>query len=180
MLIDVVCDHCGRTFQRERGELNRNGTKGRKRYCSRSCAGKCMVSHFGDKRKWDHLVSGRFTDEYSKFRVFLHRIGRRKKECNITVEDLKAQWEKQDGKCPYTGWLLQTPAHTRELRPIVPDAASLDRIDSSKGYIKGNIEFVCLMAQYAKNGFSREDVFTFCREVANLHSGGTNEQKDRV
>jgi hypothetical protein len=43
--------------------------------------------------------------------------------------------------------------------------ASLDRIDSTKGYIKGNVEFVCLAINYAKNKFSKEDTLTFLNEI---------------
>jgi hypothetical protein len=42
-----------------------------------------------------------------------------------------------------------------------PDRASLDRIDSKKGYVRGNVEFISLMAQYAKNEWSRGDVEKF-------------------
>jgi hypothetical protein len=43
--------------------------------------------------------------------------------------------------------------------------ASLDRIDSSKGYIEGNIEFVCLAINYAKNGFSKEETQNFIKMI---------------
>lgn len=47
-----------------------------------------------------------------------------------------------------------------------PYQASLDRIDSSKGYIEGNVEFVCLAVNYAKNGFSKEQMIEFFGKVA--------------
>lgn len=43
--------------------------------------------------------------------------------------------------------------------------ASLDRIDSSKGYIKGNVEFVCYAINLAKNSFTRDEMKEFLKEV---------------
>jgi hypothetical protein len=43
--------------------------------------------------------------------------------------------------------------------------ASLDRIDSSKGYIKGNVEFVCLAINFAKNDFKKEEMKSFIKEI---------------
>ena len=43
--------------------------------------------------------------------------------------------------------------------------ASVDRIDSSKGYIKGNIQFVSLVAQYAKNMWDEKELYNFCEAV---------------
>lgn len=51
--------------------------------------------------------------------------------------------------------------------PKTPDRASLDRIDSSIGYVKGNIQFISLIAQFAKNDFSDTEVINFCKAVAN-------------
>ena len=48
-----------------------------------------------------------------------------------------------------------------------PDRASLDRIDSSRGYIKDNIQFVSLIVQYAKNDWEGEVVFEFADAVKN-------------
>lgn len=43
--------------------------------------------------------------------------------------------------------------------------ASLDRIDSSKGYVKGNVEFVCLLINMAKNSYSKKEVSSFFEEM---------------
>ncbi|MEO1762237.1 MAG: hypothetical protein AAFR83_09750, partial [Cyanobacteria bacterium J06629_18] len=45
------------------------------------------------------------------------------------------------------------------------DRASVDRIDSSIGYIRGNIEFVAVIANFAKNVFTKQDVIEFCHDV---------------
>ncbi len=44
--------------------------------------------------------------------------------------------------------------------------ASLDRIDSSKCYTPSNIQFVCLIANYAKNNFLESEMLEFCKAVA--------------
>jgi hypothetical protein len=47
---------------------------------------------------------------------------------------------------------------------------SLDRIDSNKGYIKDNIQFLSLIAQFAKNKFEEKDVIEFCKSVVDYQN----------
>ena len=111
------------------------------------------------------------TKEEGRFRTILNNIirnngkngrSRIKKEINLTTEDIKNVWEKQNGICPYTGWKLNL---TRSGKAKAKQA-SLDRIDSKKGYIKGNIQFVALMANLAKNTFEEEELISFCKAVS--------------
>jgi len=182
MKIEIECCVCKRKFYRNQAEVNRNARIGRKTYCSLKCSGKGNVVNIpeemrkGDVSKIRPYIYNR-QDEYSMFRVFMHRINLRKKdrnkECNLTLKDLKEQWEKQKGICPYTGWQLKTPKNTdtKEAIPRTTDMASLDRMDSTKGYLKGNIEFVSLIAQYAKNNFEKTQVLDFCKAVTNNWKG---------
>lgn len=48
-----------------------------------------------------------------------------------------------------------------------PYQASLDRIDNNIGYMKGNIRFVSLIYNYAKNNFTDNDVAKFCQNFLN-------------
>lgn len=86
----------------------------------------------------------------------------------ITLEDMKKQWEKQKGICPYTGWKLILKENSKRGR-TTPTQASLDRVDSSRGYVKGNIQFVSLMANYAKNCFDDDFLIYFCKCVSRKH-----------
>lgn len=85
-------------------------------------------------------------------------------KCEVDVTYLKELWEQQNGICPYTGikmLLPETSAHI--LRS--PKKASLDRINSSKDYIRGNVEFVCCAINLAKNSFTREQMKEFIAEI---------------
>ena len=47
-----------------------------------------------------------------------------------------------------------------------PELCSLDRIDPNKGYIKGNVEFVCLFINLGKTNFSKEQVVSFLGNIS--------------
>jgi hypothetical protein len=61
--------------------------------------------------------------------------------------------------------LPTTPEWHRTKHNMNPRQPSLDRIDSSKGYIEGNVEFVCVSINYAKNGFSKQQMIDFIKEI---------------
>jgi hypothetical protein len=109
------------------------------------------------------------SDEFSPFRGHLKNIRmhckKSSKENTLTLQELKAQWERQAGICVYTGWPMKNPQSTSHILPHTIDRASVDRIDSSKGYTKDNIQFVCVIAQYAKHSFSENELLSFCRAV---------------
>lgn len=107
-------------------------------------------------------------DEFSPFRSFLN-VGRatfKKHKIKIDVEYLKKVWETQKGICPYTGIkmiLPRTSSHKNAKKSMM--RASLDRIDSSKDYIVGNVEFVCQAINTAKNNYTKEDMKNFLRSI---------------
>jgi hypothetical protein len=118
-------------------------------------------------------------DEYSPFRRHLISARRRansaNRECTITLEYLKNIWENQGDRCIYTGWLLDNPECTNYDNPLHPKRASLDRIDSGLGYIPGNVQFICAMANYAKRDFPEAAFLEFCQAVVEFHDTKTNQ-----
>jgi hypothetical protein len=100
-------------------------------------------------------------------RLARRRIKLNGRECNITLEYLKALWEQQDGRCVYTGWELENLEATSlwDNHKLHPRTASLDRIDSTLGYVPGNVQFVSVMANYAKRDFLESQLLEFCKAV---------------
>lgn len=95
----------------------------------------------------------------------------RKGPTDLTAEYLKDLWDQQQGRCPFSGWALQLPDSTRKWRVKVPACASLDRIDSTRGYFRGNVRFVALMANYARSSFEDDALVEFCRAVMTFRVG---------
>ena len=171
-MIKLRCTQCGGEFERSAVEARRNGKKGREVFCSRTCMGIHHNKNCSNTKRSGHCQ----IDEFSPFRKFMGSVKVREREnrggrslgYNITLQDLKDQWEAQDGVCPYTGWKLQLPATRTTWHPNTPHylRASIDRIDSDVGYMKGNIQFCALMANTAKSNLLGEDLIKFCKAVA--------------
>lgn len=174
-MLKIKCSFCEKEFERYERDVVYRQKQGMRNYCSLICVGKQNNSQLEKPPKGvihPNLIAhttGKLP--LTNFRYFLRSVkGRRsKKECSITLEDLLEQWDKQNGICPYTGWEMDNSPRCsvtcKNAKKYYFKQASLDRIDSSKGYIKSNIQFICLIAQYAKNQFKNEELFEFCSAV---------------
>tara|TARA_R110002073_G_scaffold107271_3_gene241845 strand:+ start:5518 stop:6036 length:519 start_codon:yes stop_codon:yes gene_type:complete len=153
--ITLECSSCGKSFERALGEYKRTNVKGgRKPYCSLKCSGKESNSHL---EKWTSETNPRGMikkkDEYSPYREHMRKVNQRKrdsgKEVEVDKEYLKEIFEQQKGICIYSGVELQHPETSGKSDPLT--TASLDRVDSSKGYIKNNVQFISIVCNHAKN-----------------------------
>lgn len=174
--VNLVCCTCNKPFTRNAANhyshLKVKESSYKRVFCSRPC--------------W---IEGRKTrpsrrDEFSPFRSFLAAALQRNEskwtvlEPLLSLEDLKEQWELQGGICPYSGHSMILPPSMdwRKPPPESPYRASLDRVDSSKPYQKGNVEFVCLAVNFAKHDFPQQTMLDFFAKMrqSNLvlsHSG---------
>jgi len=83
---------------------------------------------------------------------------RKKKEFDISESDLLDLWENQKGRCAYTGLPLIATANQ-------PNTMSLDRVDSSIGYVVGNIQLVCSAINKMKQEYSEDLFILLCQLV---------------
>ena len=77
-------------------------------------------------------------------------------EFTVNIEYLWDLYIKQNKKCAITGDYIDSFKE-----------ASLDRIDSSKGYIEGNVQWVTYRANVSKHTMSMKELYEFCIKVIN-------------
>lgn len=167
----VVCKQCGDAFEKLTKEIKRSKALGRHNFCSRTCSTVYRNKHL-PKEGWNKCYkiqrhAGNRRDELSPFRLYLNR-GRasiRKHRNDLTAKYLKELWDKQRGICPYTGIKMFLPKTSSEWNVPSLKKASVDRIDPNKEYEKGNVEFVCLAINLAKNSFTRKEMKEFLLEI---------------
>lgn len=163
--IEIICPVCGKKFLKALSEYKRSEKKNKKHYCSLSCSGKCantgreIIIPESFKDHWE----GSTADDCTPFRYYLKTAKQRKHKVDIDCGYLSNLWIKQKGLCALTGLNITLKTHTTTSRDLGLTTASLDRIDSSKGYIKGNVQFVCVGINLLKGQRTNEEVKEFLK-----------------
>lgn len=88
-------------------------------------------------------------------------------EFNITIEYAWKLFEKQNKKCALTGRDISLYRQTSI--DWSTHTASIDRIDSKKGYIEGNIQWVHKDVNRMKWSLTLEEFIKICHEVTHIH-----------
>ena len=127
-----------------------------------------LAGHGGDHRKHEIPIRP-FRCLLTRMRSHASRRGIEKKQVYVDVNDLKDVWEKQDGRCVYSGIELSMPTHVDPNPDEKYKMASIDRIDSNKPYTKDNIQFVSTSINYAKNNMSHEAMIKFLDLIVENH-----------
>lgn len=85
---------------------------------------------------------------------------KRELEHSITLEDIIIP-----ETCPYLG----IPLTTKVQQYNTASTISLDRIDSSKGYISGNVQVISRLANLMKSYATEEQLIIFAKNVLKIH-----------
>lgn len=109
----------------------------------RSCYGKA---------KSDNGVVGDERREYNRYKKSAADRGI---QWDLTLEQMFSSFT---GRCAMTKWPISIS--------YMDKTASLDRIDSAKGYTKDNVWWVHSMVNMSKNKYSYSDFITMCIDVA--------------
>ena len=98
--------------------------------------------------------------------MYMHRINERARKRNLEVDldykYLEELFESQNGRCALSQVALRLPDDAgAEVR-----AASLDRIDSRRGYQRGNLQWVHPRVNWMKRALPMEEFVALCRAVS--------------
>lgn len=158
------CD-CGSTTSPRLMDVKLGKTVSCGCYGSAATSKRNVIMHREGRLKTDHLRRGSEPDEYTNFRYILKatkRSSRKSKSNTLTLEDVKRVWVAQNGRCAYSGLSLVCPTHSDTLQDTPQYLkASIDRIDSDKGYHADNIHIVSQTINYAKNRMTHEEMIEF-------------------
>ena len=140
---------CGNIFDADWSPIFKNNTK--------SCG--CLKNRIG---KNNPKFKG--FGEVSQSIIACLRNGAEERglEFDVNAEYLWNLFIKQDKKCAITKLQLILP----QRRTDTKYNASLDRIDSSKGYIEGNVQWVHRNINTMKWDFTQEEFIKYCKLVA--------------
>ena len=86
---------------------------------------------------------------------------KRQQEFAITVNDVVACWQEQNGICVYSGRKMTLDAG--QLNTV-----SIERINSDEGYTPKNTVLVCQAINRMKSDFEFDDFYNLCRDVADF------------
>lgn len=130
-------------------EVNKyNLVSGRSTGCS-NCTGKRHSKDNNPNWKGYNNISGEV------FRRILFGASVRDIKVEITIEDLDSLWKESKFRCALSNLPIE-----------LKSSASLDRIDSSLGYTKDNIQWVHKDINLMKNKFNEVDFIELCILVA--------------
>ena len=92
-------------------------------------------------------------------------------EVSITMEDVLDLLEKQDYKCALSGIpLIMSKTFSKDrTKQVSSTTASLDRIDSSKGYVLENVQWVHKDINNIKQDYTVEELIQYCKLIYEKH-----------
>lgn len=102
------------------------------------------------------------------WRRILERAKSRQLDITVSIQDAWEQFERQNRKCALTGVPLYFTKHLTRVfgKGTQLPTASFDRIDSNKGYIKGNIQWVHKDINVMKMDMTENDLIYWARKIS--------------
>lgn len=143
---ELQCD-CGKIYKAASCDIRSGNTK--------SCG--CLNRENIDKRYTGFKeVAG------SYFGQIKARAKNSEMEFNITAEYIYNLFEKQNKKCRFSGVELIISNRDK----FLVGNASLDRIDSTKGYIEGNVQWIHKDLNHMKMALSDKEFIDWCNKIS--------------
>ena len=94
---------------------------------------------------------------------------------NIDMEYLNNLYYKQNMKCKLSNIIININPINNDLKSIT---ASLDRIDNSKGYIKGNVQWLHKRINIMKGNLNELDFIEICNLIAKSNQNNLQDNFD--
>lgn len=141
----------------------------------RKCGIEKSISEFYERKgtkypRYECKLCANYSRRYDMVAAMLGNARKRAKErgyeFDLDKEFILGMRDRQDNKCALTGWSLDWD-HTKSGKRKCPfNRASIDRIDSQKGYTRDNVQLLADMVNRVKSAYSQEQFVEMCVKVA--------------
>lgn len=155
---NIKCNNCGAEDIRRGKNLKARKTRAT---CKKCGVAKKMSSNGKKVRGGTDNITGAYWNS------LVYGAKNRKKDFNLTIEDAQKLLEEQDFKCALTGvkLIMDINLTYHLVGPGEKNTGSLDRIDSSKGYTKENVQWVHKDINAMKMNLEESKFKEWCRLV---------------
>lgn len=99
------------------------------------------------------------------------RAKRNNLDFDLTFEYIKELWNQQNGICALSG--IQMTFLLQDGR--VPTNVSIDKINRLKGYVKGNVQLVCMACNQMKSDLTEDELYYFCQQIVKTYEDKNKE-----
>ena len=138
-----TCRICA--LPKEESEFHKMGPRGIRR-------GKCRACRKATRHTIETIVANAISTSFKNTKKRGHE--------HQGSDFLQRVYDSQDGRCAVTG--VKFRADVPDYRP------SPDRIDSSKGYVEGNVWWVCKRVNLMKMAIGYEELVEWARAIAQV------------
>ena len=142
------------------------GVRSKERYATDSTYRKkrCSDSRLYAANNKDKVTQRKITYISNNYESFLLISSKRRAKITNVEHTISKEDIIIPDNCPY----LDTPLTRIHGQGQLPTNASIDRVDNSNGYIKGNIQIISRLANTMKNHATEEQLITFAKSVLSM------------
>ncbi len=158
-LVEKVCKKCStlKNIELFQKQYFKDGSYCVRHKCIECCKEESNLRYQKNRAEGNKLSWNKSPESYIS--KLFYKASKRNKEFSIQKEYLFSLYEKQNGLCAISGEKLTFD------KDNVSSNISLDRIDSAKGYIEGNIQLVCAHINIMKWNKSTEELLSWCEKI---------------
>lgn len=150
----VRCD-CGHEYNTGHSTLSKKDRLG---YCN-----KCFQKSAKRPKRNTMLTD---TISLTYYKILMRQANLRGIDFELSPEYLERIWKEQDGRCALSGTELNIQKSFSKKENRNKHTASLDRIDSNKGYVEGNVQWVLKDVNYMKLDMTQTKFISLCKQIA--------------
>lgn len=130
-------------------------TPPRQKYCS----SKCKCKDYQRKRSNEDTLKYYSKTPRNFCQSLLQKKNKHRQE--LDLDFLQTLWDRQQGLCAISKHPM---THLRGQGRVMTNI-SIDRIDSSKGYTKDNVQLVCHIVNLMKQDLTVDELKTWCNRI---------------